>query len=593
MARRSLVNDLRRRFGEAKKGFDMQLHDQFHGHPLSPSLAPLLAPVQQLISICCHVGIGLAAGSLVVSVMRLRDLRWTWSLPPLVLELPMHPLVGGWYYTLVTATLCAAARGRCRHREDLAWGGDLAERAQARRGPLLFAREALIALREHRAAARKPVWAPAAEPKATERRIAKRRITERSAVQRGAAAGAGTGCERIALGRDEQARVVSIALGGGGGGRHTLVLGATGSGKTVTQTWIVCRAIEAGLGAVVVDPKGDSRMREQLAALASQTGREFLEWTPAGPSVYNPFGYGSPSEIADRALAGERFTEPHYQRQAQRYLGYAVRALRGAEIAVSLRELVDMLDPASLEELAQRLPDRQGEATSDYLTRLSARQRSDLSGVRDRLAIVAESDLARWLDPTTPGAAAFDLLSAMRRRAVVYFALEADSWPLLARMLAAAVVGDLRGAMSALQHHPVPSVVAIDEFAAVAAEQVAHLFGRARSAGISLLLGTQELSDLRTDERSQLRDQVLGNLSCLIAHRQVVCESAETISRLAGTRGVWRTSQTGAGGWTRSRSSTALLAPERIRSLAVGEAAVLDLTASTTSIAHVFSRRTR
>jgi hypothetical protein len=95
------------------------------------------------------------------------------------------------------------------------------------------------------------------------------------------------------------------------------------------------------------------------------------------------------------------------------------------------------------------------------------------------------------------------------------------------------------------------------------------------------------------DERSQLRDQVLGNLSSLIAHRQVVCESAETISQLAGTRGVWRTSQTAAGGWTRSRSSAALLAPERIRSLAVGQAAVLDLTASTTSIAHVFSRRTR
>jgi type IV secretory pathway TraG/TraD family ATPase VirD4 len=371
------------------------------------------------------------------------------------------------------------------------------------------------------------------------------------------------------------------------------VLGATGSGKTVTQTWIVGRAIEVGLGAVVVDPKGDSRMHEQLAAVASQCGREFLEWTPAGPNVYNPFGHGSPSEIADRALAGERFTEPHYQRQAQRYLGYAVRALRCAEVTVSLRELVDKLDPASLEELAQRLPDQQGEATNHYLTRLSARQRTDLSGVRDRLAIVAESDLAQWLDPATPGPFVFDLLSAMRRRAVVYFALEVDSWPLLARMLAAAIVGDLRGAMSALQHSPVPTVVAIDEFAAVAADQVSHLFGRARSAGISLLLGTQELSDLRMDERSQLRDQVLGNLSSLIAHRQVVCESAETISQLAGTRGVWRTSQTAAGGWTRSRSSAALLAPERIRSLAVGQAAVLDLTASTTSIAHVFSRRTR
>jgi type IV secretory pathway TraG/TraD family ATPase VirD4 len=541
---------------------------QPHGHPLSPSPAPLLVPMQEIFSVFCHVGVGVAVGSLVVTAMRLRDLRWTWSLPALALELPVHPLIGGWYYTLLTVTVCAAAHGRRRHREDLAWGGDLAERAQARRGPLLFARETLIALRElreHCAQGASPVPAQAAGRLAT---------------------------DRIAIGRDERTRVVSIPLGAGGG-RHTLVLGATGSGKTVTQTWILCSAIEAGLGAVVIDPKGDPRMREQLAAAASQSGREFVQWTPAGPNVYNPFGHGSASEIADRALAGERFTEPHYQRQAQRYLGYAVRALRCADVTVSLRELVDQLDPATLEELTRRLPRTQADATTHYLTRLSARQRTDLSGVRDRLAILAESDLARWLDPAAPGQFVFDLLSAIRRRAIVYFALEVDSWPLLARMLAAAIVGDVRGAMSALQHSPVPSVVAIDEFAAVAADQVAHLFGRARSAGISLLLGTQELSDLRLDERVQLRDQVLGNLSSLIAHRQVVCESAELVSSLAGSHGVWRTSQTAAGRWTRSRSSAALLAPERIRSLAVGDAAVLDLAASTTSIAHVFSRRTR
>jgi len=34
---------------------------------------------------------------------------------------------------------------------------------------------------------------------------------------------------------------------------------------------------------------------------------------------------GSETEIADKALSGETFTEPHYLRQAQRYLGHAVR----------------------------------------------------------------------------------------------------------------------------------------------------------------------------------------------------------------------------------------------------------------------------
>src|SRR5258708_32380618 len=152
-------------------------------------------------------------------------------------------------------------------------------------------------------------------------------------------------------------------------------------------------------------------MREHLACAARSAGRQFIEWTPRGPSVYNPFGHGGASEIADKALAGERFTEPHYQRQAQRYLGHAVRALRNAGSVVSLATLVRELDPGHLEVLARSLSEQQAQATFQYLDSLTPRQRADLAGVRDRLAILAESDVAAWLDPTTPGAPTFDLLS--------------------------------------------------------------------------------------------------------------------------------------------------------------------------------------
>jgi hypothetical protein len=59
--------------------------------------------------------------------------------------------------------------------------------------------------------------------------------------------------------------------------------------------------------------------------VVGRTGVAFLEWTPDGPLPYNPYAHGSDTEIADKALAGELVTEPHYLRQAQRYLGHAVR----------------------------------------------------------------------------------------------------------------------------------------------------------------------------------------------------------------------------------------------------------------------------
>ncbi len=331
------------------------------------------------------------------------------------------------------------------------------------------------------------------------------------------------------------------------------------------------------MSVIVVDPKGDRRMREELADAAHMRARPMIRWTPDGPSVYNPYARGTDSEIADKALAGERFTEPHYLRQAQRYLGHEVRALRAAGLEVSLGTLVEHLAPARLELLARSLPEPLAGATHTYLDALTSRQQSDLSGVRDRLSILAESDFAAWLDPDTSPGSSFDLLQAIRSRAIVYFDLQSDSRPLLAQMLGVAIVIDLQTAVAALQRTPTAALVVIDEFSAIAAEQVTRLFGRARAAGVSLLLGTQELSDLRVAGRETVLEQVLGNLSALISHRQVVPDSGELVSRLAGSHGAWRTSQGSDGRWTRTRVSAPLLAAESVRALPDGCAAVIDL----------------
>src|ERR1700733_6602197 len=89
----------------------------------------------------------------------------------------------------------------------------------------------------------------------------------------------------LAVGEDPNGRTVRIPLRDRSG-THTLVVGATGSGKTVTEAWIVARAIEHGHGAVIVDPKGDELLRAEARDSALAAGSSFLEWTPRGPCVY-------------------------------------------------------------------------------------------------------------------------------------------------------------------------------------------------------------------------------------------------------------------------------------------------------------------
>jgi conjugal transfer pilus assembly protein TraD len=512
-------------------------------HPVTSPGQPFEQLARWLLGTTVDCLLGLLAGMLLARLLRRRHLHWSWAATSFVGVLLTQSSLGAETPTVGVAALAATVWGW--HREDIAAGADLARLAAHRRGPLDLIRASLAK----------------AELRRRETGVPGRWL-------RG---------EELLLGTDESSRPIWIPFGGESGGRHTLVVGATGSGKTITQTWLAVRAIGEGLGAIVVDPKGDPGMREAVLGAARADGRRFIEWTPDGAAVYNPYARGSETEIADKALAGERFTEPHYQRQAQRYLGHVVRALRGNGREVCLRNMVEHLDPDRLEALARSLPESGAGATHGYLDSLTTRQRSDLAGVRDRLAILTESDVGPWLDPQTSAAERFDLREAVATRAVVYFNLESDSRPLLTQILGAAIVQDLQTTVASLEGRPVPTLVVIDEFSAIAAEHVVRLFGRARSAGLSLLLGTQELSDLRPPGRERLLEQVMGNLSVLIAHRQVVPASADLIASVAGTRGAWRIARQSDGRTTRTRTREPVLDPSEVMDLNQGQAAVIVL----------------
>ncbi|TML00335.1 MAG: hypothetical protein E6G34_02290 [Actinobacteria bacterium] len=69
----------------------------------------------------------------------------------------------------------------------------------------------------------------------------------------------------------------------------------------------------------MIDPKGDALLREELMLAAERRGARFREWTPDGPLAYNPYASGKETAIAEKALAGETFTEPDSLRQAGRH----------------------------------------------------------------------------------------------------------------------------------------------------------------------------------------------------------------------------------------------------------------------------------
>jgi hypothetical protein len=207
------------------------------------------------------VVVGAVVGALVMLVIRRRGWSWTCGLP-LVVAAPFAWLfdwrAGVGYHMCAFA---AVGGGAWRHLVDLRAGGDLAQRARDRVGPMVPIRR---------------WWS-----------------------WRKLRTGQWVTSQGVAIGFSRQGELVRVPIAGSRT-VMSLLLGATGSGKTVVQVLLALAALERGLGVIYIDPKGDDFVLEELRAAAARAGRPFRPWDPQGKTIYNPYERGTNTEIADK-----------------------------------------------------------------------------------------------------------------------------------------------------------------------------------------------------------------------------------------------------------------------------------------------------
>jgi conjugal transfer pilus assembly protein TraD len=419
-------------------------------------------------------------------------------------------------------------------------------------------------------------------------RVLERRLSGR------AAGGAGT---PLVVGMDRRGRPAEIAeteLGA-----HTLVLGASGAGKTTTLLRIVTELIDRGRPVVAIDMKGSPSFAASLGRAAAATGRPFVCWSPDGPSYWNPLRHGNATELKDKLIATERFTEPHYQRAAERYVQTVLQVLHESrpERAATLSSVVELMDPQRLRGTLRSLSPRLRDRTQDYLTGLTPDQLSAIRGLQTRLAILTESHTGEFLSSgTRPGEnpgdprEEIDLRAALSGEEVVLFSLNSSTYGKLAAQLGTLAVQDLvcaaghRVAEQSSGRPPQPAFVILDEVSVLGGDHVLSLFARGREAGLGVLAATQELADFDRAAPG-LRDQVLGNTAVKLVHRQEVPASAQTIAQLAGTERVWEETRQiggpflagyrGARG-TRRQADRFIIDPNEIKALHTGQAILIS-----------------
>ena len=394
----------------------------------------------------------------------------------------------------------------------------------------------------------------------------------------------------IALGVDRRGGLVR--LGDHELSAHGLILGASGAGKTTTLLKLLSDQIGRGRPVIAVDMKGAPAFARELAAAATDAGRPIKVWTIDGGAYWNPLAHGNATELKDKLMATERFTEPHYQRAAERYVQTVLQVLTQPQSGQppTLSDVVELMDPRRLATALRSLDRPYRERVQDYLAGLTHDQQSAIRGLQTRLAVLTESHTAPYLSAPNGSTAdgTIDLRDALHGPDVVLFSLNSSKYGRLASQIGTLAVQDLVAASGerlieqASGHAVEQAMIAIDEFSALGADHVIALLARGRESGMTVLVATQELADL---ERAApgLKDQVLGVTAVKIAHRQEVPASAQTIAQMAGTERVWDVTRQ-LGGWplgggsrgTRRQVEEFIVHPNEIKSLQTGEAVVIS-----------------
>lgn len=329
---------------------------------------------------------------------------------------------------------------------------------------------------------------------------------------------------------------------------HLLVVGASGSGKTNALLLLAASALRRKRPLVFIDGKGSGDLRRRLESLATAAGRPMLTWSVSGSTYYNPLRYGGPTELRDKIIESEVWTEPHYRRAAENYLGELLLCMKSTGTPVTLSRVAELLVPSALKALARTLGDQsESQRLTAYLTNLDESTRSAVAGLANRLGTLVRSEAGPWL---TAGSPEIDLLDVATNGGVVLFSLDALRFPGLVSQMSALLLLDLRTVASRLIENgsTLPCYVIIDEFTAFDGAQVLALLNKGREAGLCCVLATQDLSDVEKAGGPAFVNQVVANTNVKLTLRQDVGTSAQLLSASVGTRPVWRKTHATDGG---------------------------------------------
>lgn len=369
---------------------------------------------------------------------------------------------------------------------------------------------------------------------------------------------------------------------------HAIIVGATGTGKSVTSTNIVQSHLERGLPVVFLDGKGDIDLAQRLKAVAEKLGRPAFVFHHNFDSnlddacAYNPFSSADFTALANLVTTLRTYSEPHYEILQKGYMQTVFKVAKATDTALDLLALGELSSVnamvAAVRKNRHKIPDAQ-----TLLTEIQEQRKAEEDGVESLLGTIrnlANSSMGPLFD-TTGGRPVLKLSEARQSGAFVYFSLPALIFPDLSQSLGRMIINDVRLTLATGKG---PWLIVLEELSTYSCQQILALVNQGRSFGARVLLLGQSFADLEKAEDMDgkaFRNQILGSVNTAILHRLNSPDDAELAAQIAGTflkpevtAQTVGNQPTGAGSVRMTREFH--VGPDRIKKLRKGEAVILS-----------------
>lgn len=334
--------------------------------------------------------------------------------------------------------------------------------------------------------------------------------------------------------------------------RHTYILGATGSGKTVLLRNLAYQIVRAGYGLLFFDMKGgkgseDAMKDLWLACLESGREDDFIYFSPiesyCESATWNPLleydATITTNTIFD-ALRSMNENTAFYEDIKYDVLLKLITALKSIGKPFKFGDIAQILsDQSKVEELGNACNGRERSIVFGLLNDWKANPMQfvkNITGTKVTLQRLSTDALIKKIvETTTP---TLSLKEAVEKRKVIFCLLPTlfakESMRNIAKMMLSNIK-TVAGELLNVDKRKTKFFIIVDEFEELVFPAIKDMFNKAREAGISMIVAHQTMQDLKYETGSDaFGKSIIDNTATKIIMQIKSRETAEYLSDIIG-----------------------------------------------------------